>query len=43
MTSRHVNRADDLVRTLSDYVGERIGAGLAGRMGAEVVALKRGP
>jgi integrase len=30
MTGRYVNRADDPVRTLSDQVGERIAAGLAG-------------
>jgi len=42
MTGRYVNRADDPVRTLSDQVGERIAAGLAGRSTAEVVALKRG-
>jgi hypothetical protein len=39
--SEHQNRADDPVRTLSDQVGERIAAGLAGRKGGEVVALKR--
>ena len=42
MTARYVNRADDPVRTLSDQVGERIAAGLSGRMGGEVVELKRG-
>jgi integrase len=42
MTGRYVNRADDPVRTLSDQVGERIAAGLAGRKGGEIVALKRG-
>jgi integrase len=42
MTGRYVNHADDPVRTLSDQVGERIAAGLAGRKGGEVVALKRG-
>jgi integrase len=42
MTGRYVNRADDPVRTLSDQVGERIAAGLAGRRGGEVLALKRG-
>jgi integrase len=41
MTGRYVNRADDPVRTLSDQVGERIAAGLAGRKG-EVVPLKVG-
>ncbi len=41
MTGRYVNRADDPVRTLSDQVGERIAAGLAGRRAAKVVALKR--
>jgi integrase len=42
MTGRYVNRADDPVRTLSDQVGERIAAGLAGKKLAEVVRLKRG-
>jgi len=42
MTGRYLNRADVPVRTLSDQVGERIAAGLAGRKGGEVVALKRG-
>jgi integrase len=42
MTGRYVNRADDPVRTLSDQVGERIAAGLAGRKPAEVVRMKRG-
>jgi len=42
MTGRYVNRADDPVRSLSDQVGERIAAGLAGRKAAEVVAFKRG-
>jgi len=37
MTGRYVNRADDPIRTLSDQVGERIAAGLAGRKGGEVV------
>jgi hypothetical protein len=41
MTSPYVNRADNLVRTLSDHVSERIAAGLAGRKGAHVLALKR--
>ena len=41
MTGRYVNRADDPVRTLSDHVGERIAAGLAGRKGAEIVPLKQ--
>jgi integrase len=40
MTGRYVNRADDPVRTLSDQVGERIAAGLAGRKAADIVALK---
>jgi len=43
MTGRYVNRADDPVRTLSEMVGERIAAGLAGRKGGEVVMLKRQP
>jgi len=42
MTGRYVNRADDPVRTLSDQVGERIAAGLAGQQAAEVVPMKRG-
>ena len=42
MTGRYVNHADDPVRTLSDQVGERIAAGLAGRKAAEVVPMKRG-
>ena len=42
MTGRYVNRADDPVRTLSDQVGERIAAGLAGQKPADVVPLKRG-
>jgi integrase len=41
MTGRYVNRADDPVRSLSDQVGERIAAGLAGRKAGEVVHLKR--
>jgi integrase len=42
MTGRYVNRSDDPVRTLSDHVGERIAAGLAGRKSGDVVALKWG-
>jgi integrase len=42
MTGRYVNRADDPVRTLSDQVGERIAAAMAGRPAAEVVPLKGG-
>jgi integrase len=42
MTGRYVSRANDPVRTLSDQVGERIAAGLAGRKAAEVVPMKRG-
>jgi integrase len=42
MTGRYVNRAEDPVRTLSEMVGKRIAAGLAGRKGGEVVVLKRG-
>jgi integrase len=34
MTGRYVNRLDDPVRMLSDQVGERIAAGLAGRKAA---------
>jgi hypothetical protein len=41
VTGRYVNRVDDPVRILSDVVGERIAAGLAGRKTAEVVAMKR--
>ena len=33
---------DDPVRTLSELVGERIGAAMAGRPAADVVPLKRG-
>ncbi len=42
VTGRYVNRAADPVRILSDIVGERIAAGLAGRKAGEVVRLKRG-
>jgi integrase len=42
MTGRYVNRADDPVRTLSELVGERISAAMAGRPAAEVVLLKAG-
>jgi integrase len=42
MTGRYVNRADGPVRTLSDQVGERIAAAMAGRPAAEVVPLKHG-
>jgi integrase len=41
-TGIYVNRADEPMRTLSDQVGERIAAGLEGRKGGDVVALKRG-
>jgi integrase len=40
MTGRYVNRADSPVRTLSDQVGERISAAMAGGKPAEVVPLK---
>jgi len=40
MTGRYVNRADDSVRTLSELVGERIAAAMAGRPTGEVVPLK---
>jgi hypothetical protein len=40
MTGRYLNRADDPVRTLSELVGERIAAAMAGRSTAEVVPLK---
>jgi len=40
VTGRYVNRADDPVRALSDEVGARIAAGLAGRRGADVIPLK---
>jgi integrase len=40
MTGRYVNRDDSPVRTLSDQVGERIAAAMAGRPAAEVVPLK---
>jgi hypothetical protein len=36
----YVNRAESPVRTLSDQVGERIAAAMAGRSTAEVVPLK---
>ena len=39
MTGRYVNRADSPVRTLSDQVGERIAAAMAGRKPADVVPL----
>lgn len=42
MTGRYVNRADEPVRTLSDQVGERISAALAGLPAAEILPLKRG-
>lgn len=37
VTGRYVNRADDPIRTLSDRVGERIAAGLAGRSATTAV------
>jgi len=40
MTGRCVNRADDLVRTLSEMVGERIAASLASRKAADALMLK---
>jgi integrase len=40
MTGRYVNRSDNPVRTLSDHVGERIAAALAGQPPAEVVPMK---
>jgi integrase len=40
MTGRYVNRADSPMRTLSDQVGERIAAAMAGRAEAQVVPLK---
>ena len=40
MTGRYVNRADSPMRTLSDQVGERIAAAIAGLPAAEVVPLK---
>jgi integrase len=42
MTGRYVNRADEPVRTLSDQVGERISAAMAGKPAAVVMPLKRG-
>jgi integrase len=39
MTGRYVNRADSPVRTLSDQVGERIAAAMAGRKPADVFPL----
>jgi integrase len=41
MTGRYVNRAEDPVRALSDQVGERIAAGLAGGKAGDVMPLKR--
>jgi hypothetical protein len=40
MTGRYVNRAENPVRALSDQVGERIAAAMAGRKPAEVVPMK---
>jgi integrase len=40
MTGRYVNRANEPVRTLSDQVGERIAAGLAGRKSGDVVPMR---
>ena len=40
MTGRYVNRAASPVRTLSDHVGERIAAAMAGEGPAAVVSLK---
>jgi integrase len=40
MTGRYVNRADDPVRMLSELVGERISAAMAGKSAAKVVPLK---
>jgi integrase len=40
-SGRYVHRDDDPVRSLSEQVGKRIAAGLAGRKGGEVVPLKR--
>jgi integrase len=42
MTGRYVNRADEPVRTLSDQVGERISAAMAGRPAADVVPWTQG-
>jgi integrase len=42
MTGRYVNRADSPVRTLSEQVGKRIAAAMAGQPAAEVVTLKPG-
>jgi len=41
MTGRYVNRAQAPVRTLSDQVGERIAAAMAGSPSAEIVPLKQ--
>jgi integrase len=43
VTGRYVNRANDSLRALSDHVGERIAAGLAGQRAVEILPLKRGP
>jgi hypothetical protein len=40
-SGRNVNRADELVRALSDPVGERNPVGLAGREGREAVTFTR--
>lgn len=42
MTGRYVSRADEPVRTLSDLVGERISAAMAGKPLAAVVGLNVG-
>jgi integrase len=42
MTARYVNKAPEPVRTLSDQVGERIAASLAGHAPADVVPIRRG-
>jgi integrase len=41
MTGRYVNRADDPIRTLSELVGERIAAAMAGCAAAEVAPSKQ--
>jgi hypothetical protein len=42
MTGEYVNRANDQIRTLSNQVGGRIAAAMAGRPVADVVPLKAG-
>ena len=41
MTGRYANRDEDPIRSISEIVGERIAAGLAGGAAGEVVPFKR--